>query len=293
MKYFFLTLIGIFFTFTFLGNKPVQKTIEGKSDEWIYLWNGKDLEGWDTYLGMPYKEGMDFWNQKALPNFEPYGLNNDPRGVFSVVTKDGAPALRISGEVFGGISTVKEYKDYHLQVEFKWGDERHAPRNMDRRDSGILYHGKGEQGIEAGFWLRSQEFQIQEHDCGDYWGVAGGQMDIKTTQIDDENYQYDPNGELRTFGEESELGRHVIKGLDNENPIGQWNTIDLYCFGDKSIHMINGKVNMVLENSTLKIGDIDEKLVDGKIQLQSEGAEIFYRNIRLQPITELPKNILP
>ena len=32
----------------------------------------------------------------------------------------------------------------------------------------------------------------------------------------------------------------------------------------------------------------EEPLTRGRIQLQSEGAEVFYRNIRLRPITEIP-----
>jgi len=34
-------------------------------------------------------------------------------------------------------------------------------------------------------------------------------------------------------------------------------------------------------------------LVKGKIQLQSEGAEIFYKQIRIQPIGKIPAELLP
>ena len=56
--------------------------------------------------------------------------------------------------------------------------------------------------------MRSQEFQIQEGDCGDYWGVAGGIMDIPTNPKDD-NYVYEPGPVLRTSSEHSVAGRHA------------------------------------------------------------------------------------
>lgn len=268
----------------------LSRSITGH-ETWVNLWNGENLNGWDTYLGMPYWQGQDIWNQKLLPNYRPYGLNYDPEGVFTVVTEDGAPALRLSGEVYGGISTKEEYGNYHLQLEFKWGDEKFGPRKDLVMDSGILYHGQGQQGTEAGFWLRSQEFQIQEHNCGDYWGIAGAQMGIRTVLMTDEKYHYDPKGQLQTFGDGSRLSRNVKKYPDNEHPTGHWNTVDLYCFGDKSIHVVNGIVTMILENSSLTVDGVKNTLNRGKIQIQAEGAEVFYRNIRLTPIQALPRFI--
>ena len=99
------------------------------------------------------------------------GLNTDPERVFSVTKEDGKPALRISGKKFGGISTQQSFKNYHLQLEFKWGKLKWHPKRNAKRDSGLLYHAVGTHGADGGFWMRSQEFQIQEGDCGDYWGV--------------------------------------------------------------------------------------------------------------------------
>ena len=73
------------------------------------LFNDRNLDGWDTYIGPP---------SDSLP---PIGLNQDPTHVFSVVQQDGNPAIRISGEYFGGISTKQEFENYHLTLQFKWG----------------------------------------------------------------------------------------------------------------------------------------------------------------------------
>ncbi|SFZ94368.1 protein of unknown function [Flaviramulus basaltis] len=283
-------LVIILFSFVLnCKNNKNQKEEIAQEDKWISLFNGKDLTGWDTNLGMHYEEGQDIWNQKALTNYKPFGINNDSLKVFSVVEVDGEAALRLSGEVYGGISTVDEFENYHLQVEFKWGTLKFAPRLDVVRDSGILYHGNGEQGTEAGFWLRSQEMQVQEGDCGDYWGIAGAQVNVRTEMRADSLYQYNPKGELRHFGDGSELGRNVKKFPDAEKPTGEWNTLDLYTFGDKSAHVVNGAVTMILENSRITIDSITKPLTKGKIQLQVEGAEIYYRHIKIKTLDEFPE----
>ena len=83
----------------------------------LCLFNGKDLDGWYTFL-----KGR--------------GRDADPRNVFTV--ENGQ--LRISGEEWGCITTDEEFADYRLVVEFKWGNLTHAPRIDNTRDSGVLLH---------------------------------------------------------------------------------------------------------------------------------------------------------
>ena len=93
--------------------------------------------------------------------------------MFSVVEIDGGPAIRISGETYGGLITREEYEDYHLRLEFKWGTKRWPPREQAVRDSGCCYHSVGPHDASYGFWMKSFEFQIQEGDCGDFYSLAG------------------------------------------------------------------------------------------------------------------------
>ena len=79
----------------------------------IQLFNGQNLDGFDTYLGVPYG------------GKEPYGLNKDPEKVFTIK----AGELHVSGKVFGGLVTRGEYDRYRLTVEYKWGETRWPPRN--------------------------------------------------------------------------------------------------------------------------------------------------------------------
>ncbi|MBP6828901.1 MAG: DUF1080 domain-containing protein [Saprospiraceae bacterium] len=253
---------------------------------WHSLFNGKDLSGWDTYLGPEHVE------TGGKPSAAPLGLNKDPNHVFQVVVEDGSPVLRISGQTGGGISTQSTFENYHLRLEFKWGNKMWWPKSKPIKDSGLLYHAVGPHGADFGSWMRSQEFQIQVGDCGDYWGVAGGAFDIPAKRDPKGNYVYDAHGELFTFSADSPAGRHCIKNPDAEKPVGEWNTIDLYCHGDTSVHVINSVVNMVLFHSKQVNKGKSSPLTKGKIQLQSEGAEIFFRNLEWQPIGRIPENVL-
>ncbi len=255
--------------------------------KWKPLFNGKDLTGWDTYLGPRY--------DTTLKKFGtiPIGLNTDPSKVFTVVKEGNTKVIRISGEYFGGISTKSEFENYHLQLQFRWGDMKWPPRKKAKRDSGIMYDAVGPQGADGGNWMRSHEFQIEEGDCGDYWACAGAIADVNSNKKSDSTYIFNEGGNPVTFSITSPAGRRCIKFPDAEKPSGEWNTIDLYCFGTTSIHVVNGMVNMILHNSRQTIEGKEIPLTRGKIQIQSEGSEVFYRNLRITPIDKLPDNIQP
>ena len=102
----------------------------------------------------------------------------DPLRVFSVVDQvDGAPAIRISGERWGGLVTREAYRDYRLVVEFRWGLATWGERRSAARDSGVLVHAQGPDGNTGadvnGPWMRSIEAQVIEGGVGDIILVAG------------------------------------------------------------------------------------------------------------------------
>jgi hypothetical protein len=272
-------------TFTFSLVVGVLSSVQ-VSAQWQALFNGRNMEGWDTYIGPVYDT-----LKNSFDTLKVLGLNNDRNKVFSVVYEDGQGALRVSGENFGGISTTSEFKNYHLQLQFKWGKKKSPPRKKQKRDSGLLYHAVGKHGVDAGSWMRSQEFQIQEGDCGEYWGVAGGSFEIPARKYN-ETFIYDPSATKILFNEKSQAGRWCMKRGDPEKPNGEWNTIDLYCFNDTAIHVVNGVVVMVLYHSAQLEKNNLVPLTKGKIQIQSEGAEVFYRNIQLEKINKIPSELI-
>jgi len=100
-----------------------------------------------------------------------------------VVTEDGEPAIRVSGQVMGGVSTRREFGNYVLRLEFKWGTKKWPPRENSVRDSGVLYHCVGEPAPATG-WMQSAECQIEEQDCGDFWAVQGVKADTDVIRMD-------------------------------------------------------------------------------------------------------------
>ena len=254
----------------------------------VPLFNGKDLAGWDTWLGRPHKlTDVPALSKNEQGDYvQPIGLNRDPRSVFSVVEVDGEPAIRISGETYGGLITRDEYEDYHLRLEFKWGTTRWPPREQAVRDSGCCYHSIGPHDESYGFWMKSFEFQIQEGDCGDFYSLAGVIADAEAVARN----PGDPKSDLiYTKGAPTAIGltRRIIKVPDNERPTGQWNSIELYCLGQTSVHVVNGTANMKLTGLRHRVENRELPLTRGRIQLQSEAAEVFYRNIAIRRITEL------
>lgn len=177
------------------------------------------------------------------------GKNNDTDTVFSV--DNGM--LKISGKVFGYIVTEKSYTDFHLKAEFKWGEKKYPPRENAVRDNGICYY------VVAGdrVWPRSVEYQVQEGDCGDFWLI-----DSVTATVD--GVQVGPTKNTR-----------VIKKRDAEKPSGGWNTIEIIASKGKCTHIINGVIVNEAENVSLR---------SGRILIQSEGAETYYRKIEIKEL---------
>ncbi|THU34056.1 DUF1080 domain-containing protein [Niastella caeni] len=218
MKYIIPFIVFVLFT----GNIYSQKVKP--------LFNGKNLDGWYSFL-------------------KNRGKNNDSAGVFSV--KDGL--LHITGQEFGYIVTEKKYSDFHLVVEFKWGEKKYPPRENRVRDNGILYYVVDNDKV----WPRSIECQIQEGDCGDFWLI-----DSVTIVMDGARTQATKN-------------TRIIKKKDNEKPSGEWNTLEIIAEKGKCTHIMNG---VVVNEGT------EASLRTGRILIQSEGAETFFRKIELKEL---------
>ena len=286
-----MRLSRLLFVAVVLGGMTTTRAQSG----WTQLWNGKNLDGWTTWMQHPSPTSdVPGLKRDADGKYtEPIGSNRDPLKVFTVVNDvDGRPAIRISGEVFGELRSKASFKDYHLKMQFKWGEKKWPPRDRAEtpRDSGLLYHVHSEPGAEGRTWARSVELQIQEHDVGDLYAVgsaiavrAKARPGTKPTL-----YDYDPLGEWTYFSQsQGSMGR-CIKQPDNEKPTGEWNDVELIAVGNDAIHIVNGKVVMRLYGPVKITGDLPTSVTSGPIILQSEGAELFYRDIQVRPITAIP-----
>lgn len=254
--------------------------------ETIALFNGKDLSNFTT------------WETIHGPE--------DPDHVFTVVDQiDGAPAIRSSGQHYGGLATKESYANYHLVFEYRWGLITWNPRKDRARDAGVLLHCQGEPGNHQkdfkGPWMRSVEYQIIEGATGDVILVNGYDRGVATPIVPilkakiDATKHWDPNGTLTEIGTKAGGNRvHVVyksadwkdvlgfRGpKDVEKPVGEWNRAEVVCKGGDLTYYLNGqKVNELLDSS----------FREGRLLFQSEGAEIFYRKIELRPLDQAPKS---
>lgn len=246
------------------------------SFKWVKLFNGKDFTGWNKYLVQPLDSVGNQLSKTQL------GFNNDPQNIFSIITDNGEKIIRVSGQTWGAISTREEYANYHLQLKFKWGKHTWAGKKNKPKDSGLLYHSQGEPKHSG--WMTSQEFQIEEGNCGDYWVI--GPVRISVPSVKEVNrYIYDPKAAINVIGDSGINWCH--RPAAHEFASGEWNTLDLYCFNDTSVHVVNGQAVMMLYNSTQIVNNERVPLTSGKIQLQSEGAEVFFKDIKIRNISSL------
>jgi hypothetical protein len=198
----------------------------------VYLFEQTRPAEWYTYL-------------------EKGGMNNDSFHVFNFENE----VIHVSGQRFGYIMTTKSFANFHLVVEFKWGEKRWPPRDTVKRDAGILYFVP--EGSPDKVWPKGIEFQIQQGDCGDFWMIDSTTISHADSVTTPDNY------------------RRAQKFLDAEKPKGEWNRAEVISKNGELTHILNGVVVNKGNHASIK---------EGKILLQSEGAEIYYRNIWLEKL---------
>ena len=252
--------------FAFGSDFSANKNVSSKKTK-IQLFNGKNLDGWYTFI-----KGK--------------GRNMDPNGVFTV--QKGL--IRISGEEFGCITSNEEYENYKIIVEYKWGEKTFGQRTGKARDSGVLLHSTGEDGGYSGIWMHSIECQLIEGGTGDMLVVGDGSPKFSLTclvapEMQAGSYVFKPDGKPATIngGRINWYGRDPewkdVTGFrgarDVEKPLGNWNRMEC---------IVKGKEISIYLNGTLVNHAIDVQPQKGRIQIQSEGAEIFVRRVELNPL---------
>ena len=257
---------------------PVVQEAISPSDGVIKLFDGKTLGDCYTYLQDSKRE--------------------DPRKVFRIT--DGM--LHITGDGYGGLLTNKAYRDYHLVLEFKWGDRTWQNRKEAARDSGLLIHCNGADGGYGGIWMPGIEVQIIEGGVGDFLIVPGKGVEGEDRPVsisvnaardrDDEVIWKADAPRMAISGMSASrvnwFGRDVdwedkigFRGAhDLESPLGKWTRIDVIADGGHVQTFVNGK----LANEAFDVSPSA-----GRLELQSELAEIFFRRWELWPVGKGPE----
>lgn len=268
------------------------RSASAQQSDWQPLLD-QQLSHWDRYLSFRHQQGYDGTPPKDANGqlIAPIGLNPPNDNVFQVVPGPDGPELRISGEIYGALTSKQSYQNYHLRLQFRWGERKWPPRQQLLKDSGILYHAIGAHGQEYfRSWMLSQEFQIMQGHLGDYWSQASSAIDVRAYPSESlKSAAADASQPFISVGQGADWPGYVMRSVNRERPAGQWNSLELICVDGQSLHIVNGEVVMVLRNSRY----IDDQgqvqpLIAGKIQLQSEAAEVFFRQIEIRPLNALP-----
>ncbi|WP_294229960.1 PVC-type heme-binding CxxCH protein [Prosthecobacter sp.] len=220
-------------------------------------------------------------------------FHDDPKDIWTFA-KDGA--FNISGRGYGYVATKDNFRDYHLVIEFKWGTKTWGKREKAAKDNGILLHAYGPHGAYGDTWMASIEAQIIEGGVGDILVLSPKLADGTelTTSLSAEfaldrdkekiwkkgkPRQTVTKGRINWRGRDEDWSDTVgFRGKnDVESPSGEWNRLEVIAKGDTLQYFVNGA--MVNEA-------FDCKPSEGKILLQTEGAEMIVRRYELYPLGE-------
>src|SRR5919197_3745003 len=200
------------------------------------LFNGRDLTGWHS----------------DVP-----AADSDARVRTPFLVRNGV--LVSLGEPRGHLITDSSYRDYRLEVEYRFPGR---PGN-----AGVLVHASTPRAL-YGMFPRSIEVQMESGNAGDFWCI------LEDIRVPDMERRRGPRAQ---WGTTEGKARRILNLTDNsERPVGEWNTIVIEAVGRAIRVWVNGDL----------VNDGFDATVDhGQIALQAEGSEIEFRRIALTPIT--------
>ena len=205
------------------------------ADKGYSLFNGTDLEGW--HIDVPMKDSIP----DAAPSF---------------VVEDGL--LISKGEPRGHLITNKTFKDYRLEVEYRFTGE---PGNC-----GVLVHASTPRALYQMF-PKSIEVQMEHKNAGDFWVI------VEDIEVDNMVERRGPESE---WGITEGKNRRILNLTDDsEKPLGEWNSMTIECLDDTVKVWVNGDLVNHGYNATVS---------EGQIALQAEGAEVAFRKLVLTPL---------
>lgn len=239
---------------------------------------------------VPRSKGIRLFNGKDLAGL--YGWlkdthYKDPKNVFTA--RDGA--IQLSGEVNGYLATAQAYRDYHLVVEYRWGEKTYGSKTV--RNSGLLLHAVGPDGNRSP-WMSSIECQVAQGCVGDFIVIRGKDekgaivpvtLTSDTVVARDGRTRWKRGGMPTTYsGKQFWWSKHDpefeelidTRGKEDvESPLGQWTRVECICAGKRITVVVNG----ITVNECY-----DVYPSAGKILLESEGFEIHFRKFELRPL---------
>ena len=243
----------------------------------IEPFNGKDLSGFTTWLRKSDREKArnDYGVEKGL--------------------------IHIAGRGMGYLATARAYKNYHLSIEYKWGKRTDGSKYV--RNSGILLHATGADGNANGVWMASIEVQLAQGCEGDLIVIRGKSDKGKVIPVDitsdtvkaaDGRTRWKRGGRKTTYsGKQFWWSKHEVgfkelldtRGRDDvASPLGKWTKVECICDADRITVKINGQT----VNECYNVFP-----TAGKILLENEKNEIYFRNFKIRPLKKTRKKSSP
>ena len=159
--------------------------------------------------------------------------------------------------------TKQEYSSYDVKFQYKWGSRKFKPRKNAKLDAGLLLH---IHEFTPNSWPRCIECQVQEGDTGDIWLI--GSNAVALTE----------DGEAVKFDNPDAPFKNGRRYHLNEND--DWNEVLVKVRGDSATYYVNGMlVNQFKSSTKMETGS---PLSAGHIGIQSEAAEVTYRNVMIR-----------
>src|SRR5688572_13346496 len=233
MKSFLILTVCVATVFGFTSPRASQR---GKK-----LFNGRTLAGWHVDV--------------------PADSNARVRNPF--VVRDGM--LVSLGEPRGHLITDSSYRDYRLEVEYRFPA---APGN-----AGVLVHASTPRALYRMF-PRSIEVQMEHGNAGDFWCI------VEDIRVPDMERRRGPPAE---WGITEGKRRRILNLTDgSERPLGEWNSMVVEAVGRAVRVWVNGDL----------VNDGFGATADrGRIAIQSEGSELEIRKLVLTPGKAPPNGI--
>lgn len=229
--------------------------------EWIQLFNGKNLDGWDVKI-TGYDLNVNFGNTFRVEN-----------GVLKTAYDQYGPFRNRFGHIF----YRQKFSHYIVAVEYRFVGEQAADApDWAFRNSGVMVHCQS-----AASMTRDQDFPISI-EVQLLGGRESGER--STANLCTPGTNVEMNGKLVT--------QHCVNSTSKTYRGDQWVRVEVEVHGDAEIkHLVDGAVVLGYQKPQIGGGNVANfdpavkkdgtLLTDGYISLQSESHPIEFRKVEL------------
>ena len=253
MKRVHYSIFGLLMAF---AGTYLPTTAAEKKNQWIQLFNGKDLSNWTVKI-RGHEAGIN---------------HNDTFSVKDGVIHVSYDKYKNFDKTYGHIFYKTPFSHYLLRIEYRFlGDQAPGGEDWAFRNSGVMLHGQTPQSMTV-----DQDFpnSIEVQFLG---GKGKGKR--TTANLCTPGTDVVMNNKL--------LKRHCFSSKSETYHGDQWVTVEIEVRGSKSIkHMIDGKTVMEYTNPQLDDGTL---LEGGTISLQSESHPVEFRKVELKRLGKSKK----